>query len=196
MTIDWSTLDWADPPAWIAAVISLGAGAIALRALRHSRMSAEASTRSADASTESAESAKISAQAAVRQAAAAERQVELAEAALKLAEESAARSSSTTKTELVTESLTGPKPPYVAWWVEHQQNQGYRLRNIGTDTARNVEVDRSRIKCVFRGDFPVAELPPNASVKILLSPMLNATKPGELWVRWEGHPGWMAVPVP
>ncbi|MFC6023631.1 hypothetical protein ACFP2T_46695 [Plantactinospora solaniradicis] len=196
MTIDWGTIDWADPPAWIAAALSLIAGAIALRALKHSKRSADASTTSAEASTEAASAAKVSAQAAVRQAAAAERQVELAEAALRLAEEGAARSNAWADTEPVTEALTGPKPPYVAWWVEHKSKNTYLLRNIGTDTARNVEIDDSRIACGRRMDVLYTEVAPNETAKFLLLPAWGHPKPDELWVRWEGRPEWTAVPVP
>ncbi|MFG1736498.1 hypothetical protein ACGFLT_00565 [Micromonospora chalcea] len=176
------TVDWGDAPAWAGFAISLGASVIALRALKHSKDSAGASV--------------ISAQAAVRQAAAAERQVELAEAAFKAAEEKAAEPAAAVDTRPAQEVLVGPTPPYVAWWIEQRSKNNYVLRNIGTDTARNVEIDKSRIECPFRGATEVEELPPQASLGLLLIPAWGAPKPNELWVRWDEHPDWVAVPVP
>ncbi|MEE6260963.1 hypothetical protein [Plantactinospora sonchi] len=187
MTIDWANdIDWGDAPAWFAFFISVGAGIIALVALGYARKSAVSS--------------EISAKATVRQAAAAERQVELAEAAAATQpgsrqdqqDQPGTQSGSTLRA-----TIPRQKVSYVAWWIEHQSNDGYLLRNIGTGTARNVEIDESRIRCMVRSEFPVAELPPNASTKMLLSTSLAApSKPGELWVRWDGHPEWVAVPVP
>lgn len=175
------SINWGDAPAWGALAISLSAAVSAVLALRHARDAASA--------------AKTSAQAAVRQAAAAERQVEVAEAALKVAEEQA----SSAQQPLVTgpaRAALGHPTPYVAWWLDNPSGQAYVLRNIGTDTARNVEIDESRIQCFLRGDTTAGEVPPHASMKILMAGSLGAAKPDELWVRWDGHPEWAAVPVP
>lgn len=177
------SIDWGDAPAWGALAVSLSAAVSAVLAVRHAKYSASA--------------AKTSAQAAVRQAAAAERQVEVAEAALKLAEEQATTSRTTLATGPARAALTSHHaPPYVAWWLENPSGQAYVLRNIGTDTARNVKIDESRIRCFLRGDTTAEELPPQASMKILMAGSLAAAKPDELWVRWDGHPEWVAVPVP
>ncbi|MFJ6198852.1 hypothetical protein [Micromonospora sp. NPDC092111] len=174
-----SGVDWGDAPAWAAFLVSLGSGAIALFALKYAKTSAQAS--------------EISAKAAVRQAAAAERQVELAEAAA-----DAGVSPPDKRPDSWTEggNMEGAAPPYVAWWVEQRSKNTYVLRNIGTDTAREVEIDQSRIKCVVRCAAKVEEIAPNASTEIFLIPMYGGPKPNELWVRWEGHPEWKAVPVP
>ena len=175
------SIEWGDVPAWGALAISLSAAVSAVLALRHARDAASAS--------------KISAQAAVRQAAAAERQVEVAEAALKVAEVQASAAQTTLVTGPARAALSHPTP-YVAWWLENPTGQAYVLRNIGNDTARNVEIDESRIRCILRGDTTASEIPPQASMKLMMAGSLGAAKPDELWVRWEGHPEWVAVPVP
>jgi len=177
------SIDWGDAPAWGALAISFIAALTAILALKHAKDAASA--------------ASISAQAAVRQAAAAERQVEVAEAALKVAEEQASASQTTLATGAARAALASHHaPPYVAWWIENPSGHAYVLRNIGTDAARKVEIDESRIRCMLRGDTTADELPPRASMKILMAGSLAAAKPDELWVRWDGHPEWVAVPVP
>ncbi|MEU7751145.1 hypothetical protein [Micromonospora sp. NPDC049171] len=176
------TVDWGDAPAWAAFAVSVGAAGVAWRALKHAKTSASAS--------------EISAQAAVRQAAAAERQVELAEAAFEAAREEAGESRLPVDTSAAREALTSPKPGYVAWWCELKSKNTYVLRNIGTDTARNVEIDESRIKCVVRGDTRADEVPPQASMELLLIPVYGAPKPNEIWLRWDDHPEWAPFPLP
>ncbi|MEV0811228.1 hypothetical protein [Micromonospora sp. NPDC050200] len=176
------TVEWGDAPTWAAFVVSAGAGGVAWRALKHAKASASAS--------------EISAQAAVRQAAAAERQVELAEAAFEAAKEQAAESHLPVDTSATREALTSPNPDYAAWWLVQTSKNRYVLRNIGTKTARNVEIDQSRIKCVLRGDTRADEVPPQASIELLLIPMFGAPKPNEIWVRWDDHPEWAALPLP
>ncbi|MGC5286578.1 hypothetical protein [Micromonospora sp. DT231] len=176
------TVEWGDAPAWAALVVSVGAGGVAWRALKHAKTSASAS--------------EISAQAAVRQAAAAERQVELAESAFEAAKEQAAKSHLPVDTDATREALTSPNPGYVAWWVEFKPKNRYLLRNLGSETARNVEIDESRIRCAVRGDTRADTVPPLASMELLLIPAYGAPKPNEIWIRWDDHPEWVAVPLP
>ncbi|MEU8430360.1 hypothetical protein [Micromonospora sp. NPDC048169] len=175
-------VDWGDAPAWAAFLISLGSGAIALIALKYAKTSAQAS--------------EISAKAAVRQAAAAERQVELAEAAAEAADSGVSPPGKRPDSWTEGGSMEAAVLPYVAWWVEQRSKNTYVLRNIGTDIAREVEIDQSRIQCVVRSATKVDEIPPDASTEIFLIPMYGGPKPNELWVRWEGHPEWKAVPLP
>ncbi|WP_328651325.1 hypothetical protein OG598_24995 [Micromonospora sp. NBC_00330] len=167
-------VDWGDAPAWAAFAVSLGGTAVAIHAAR---------------------SSKASAQAGVRQAAAAEEQVAIARRSLELAEQQALATGSPLRTDLIQQALT-PEVPYVAWWIDHRSKNTYVLRNIGTDTAREVEIDQSRIACAVRGATRADEIAPQASIETLLIPAWGAPKPNELWVRWEGHPEWKAVPLP
>ncbi|MEH1098217.1 hypothetical protein [Micromonospora sp. CPCC 205561] len=174
-------IDWGDAPAWAAFAVSLGGTGIALHAARSSKTAARA--------------AEVSAQAGVRQAAAAEEQVSIARRTLELAEQQGDPKEAPVLMDRLRDALT-EEPPYVAWWLGQRSKNTYILRNIGTDTARTVEIDQSRIKCAVRGATTADEIAPQASIEILLMPAWGAPKPNELWVRWDGHPDWKAVPLP
>ncbi|MBM0258962.1 hypothetical protein [Micromonospora sp. 4G55] len=170
----WAGLDPGDAPAWAAFGVSLVGTAVAIHAAR---------------------SSKASAQAGVRQAAAAEEQVTLARKSLELAEQQALTTGSPFRSDLIHKAPTS-EVPYVAWWIDQRSKNTYVLRNIGTDTAREVEIDRSRIQCVIMGATGADEVAPSASTEVRLIPGYGGPKPNELWVRWEGHPEWKAVPLP
>jgi hypothetical protein len=174
-------IDWGDAPAWVAFGVSMLSTFAAMHSARSSRTAAKA--------------AETSAQAGVRQAAAAEEQLVLSRRALELAEQQAL-TGNPLRTDLLQEALTPQQAPYVAWWIEQRSRNTYALRNIGTDTAYDVEIDQSRIQCVVRGATKADEIAPDASVEIILMPMMGAPKPNELWIRWRDHPEWQAVRVP
>ncbi|MET8263170.1 hypothetical protein ABZU92_04150 [Micromonospora arida] len=175
-------IDWGDAPAWAAFGISIISAGISAGSVIYARSSAR--------------STEVAAKAAVRQAAAAEEQTTIARRTLELAEQQVPASAGSAFMQQIEKVLTQETPPYVAWWIDHSSKNTYILRNIGTGTARDVEIDQSRIRCVVRGTTKADEVAPHASVEILLIPMWGAPKPNELWVRWDGHPEWQAVQVP
>ncbi|WP_431905587.1 hypothetical protein [Micromonospora carbonacea] len=174
-------VDWGDTPAWAAFGVSLAGTTVALHAAQSSRSAAR--------------SAEISAKAGVRQAAAAEEQVAIAREALKLAEQQSKTSGTPVHAGPVQEALT-QKTSYVAWWLDRRGKTTFSLRNIGNDTARGVNIDRSRIPCMVRIPPHPNEIPPGASIMLQLIPSFGAPQPSEIWVRWDGHLEWKAVPVP
>lgn len=176
-----SGIGWGDAPGGAAFVVSIVGTWIAAQSARSSKVSAAA--------------AETSAQATVRQAAAAEEQNVISRQALHLAQQQA-QTGATPGTELIQEALAPAPVSYVAWWIEQRSKNAYALRNIGTTVARNVEIDQSRIKCVVRGAATADKLAPNASIEILLIPMMGAPKPNELWIRWKDHPEWHAARMP
>ncbi|MEU4776613.1 hypothetical protein [Micromonospora sp. NPDC023633] len=176
-------IDWGDAPAWSALGLSAVGTIIPISSARSSRASAR--------------SAEISAQAGVRQAAAAEEQVAIARESLRLAGGQSASSHAPTEIEAVQEALA-QEPPYVAWWIEFKGHYLYALCNIGTATARNVEIDESRIGrgCSFKGQLKTLQMAPGQERRFKITYWWPSQRPRELWVRWQGHPEWKAIQVP
>jgi hypothetical protein len=174
------TVDWGDAPAWAALGISVVGTIVAVSSAKSSRASAR--------------SAEISAQAGVRQAAAAEEQVAIARRTLRLAEEGKTIPSPPPAGERPEGSTQDP--PYVAWWIESEGTNLFVLRNIGTATARSVEIDESRDGYTIQGRLKIQEVLPGQGVRLKLSYWWPWQRPDQLWVRWQGHPDWKGVQLP
>lgn len=160
----------------LALIVSAVSAAFSWKSLRWERLSAEAAGRSAEA---------------------AERANRLAERALE-------------RVPLA----TGFKPPTleeireigdlaqgvssadgVRWRIERPSDNRYVLRNVGTETAEHVEVDPTQISAITRHLPRDAVLRPGEGADILIMGAFGHPVPNQLYIRWEGHPEWLAVPI-
>lgn len=98
----------------------------------------------------------------------------------------------------VAEAALPPPPPPVGWEIRSggPQAKTWAMVNIGTEVAREVEIDQKRAPSVIRAEKGPGPVWPGASI-----PLINATTLGqptlrEIWVRWEGQPEWVPVPMP
>jgi len=86
--------------------------------------------------------------------------------------------------------------PQVSWAIAERWDSEYSLRNIGSDRATKVNIDEARTGGILK-DVPTdADIEPGASVRFLIAGATGSSKPGEVFVTWEGGPGPVAVPVP
>ena len=82
----------------------------------------------------------------------------------------------------------------VSWRIERPSKNRYLLRNSGTDVAEHVEVDPSRAG-VARHLPEDAVIRPGESAEMLIMGTWQQPVPDELYVRWQGQPDWVAVPI-
>ncbi|WP_144420148.1 hypothetical protein [Micromonospora haikouensis] len=97
------------------------------------------------------------------------------------------------------EAAIPPPPPTVAWQVlPGRGKNSYVLRNVGTQTAVNVEVDKmnSVLRPIGGSGLDVAELAPGESIRFLVLTSMQLPTLGEINVRWKGSGGWVIVPLP
>jgi hypothetical protein len=89
----------------------------------------------------------------------------------------------------------GRRPGDVGWRIENPTKNRFVLRNIGNDTAENIEIDIARIDAITR-DLPNgASLRPGEGLDMMLIAAWGHPVPNQLYVRWAGHPEWQAVPL-
>ncbi|HEX3731329.1 MAG TPA: hypothetical protein VHU91_00145 [Mycobacteriales bacterium] len=88
------------------------------------------------------------------------------------------------------------RAPDVSWIIEHPEKNRYVLRNTGTDVAEHVEVDPSQVGTIARNLPQDAVIRPGEGTDLLLLGTWQRPLPNQLYVRWAGHPDWIAVPLP
>jgi hypothetical protein len=162
-------------PAWAGIVVAVVAvlalivagvsATLAWRSLRWERLSAEAAGRSAEA---------------------AERANRLTERVLE------ARGQTLERPEEQSPSTAAPD---VAWRIENPSKDRFVLRNVGTDIAEHVEVDNTQIDSLTRNLPRDAVIRPGEGIDMLLAAAWGHPLPNQVYVRWEGHPEWEAVPL-
>lgn len=87
--------------------------------------------------------------------------------------------------------------PDVRWVTEHVSKNTWLLRNLGTDTATNVSVDKASVGGVrvdFTPSLP-ADIGPGSSIRILAIPAMGAPVSDEVKVVWGSGDG-ETVPLP
>lgn len=169
-------MDWGDAPAWVAVgvavlalLISVGSAVLSWKSLQWERLNAESTSRSADA----AERAERRAELALRQ------NVELT--GIPSAEAFG--------------SATLTQSPNVSWRIEKPEGARHVLRNTGTDVAEHVEVDASQAGPITRNLPRDATIRPGEGHEMLIKGTWGHPVPNQLYVRWGGHPDWLAVPL-
>lgn len=166
-------------PAWIAAIvaglaliISCCSAVLSWKSLRWERVSAEAATRSAEA----------------------------AERANRLTEQTVLGQrlqawGIPSEEAFGVPTVTTERAPDVSWRIERPEGDRYVLRNTGTDIAEHVEVDRSQAPPITRNLPEDAVIRPGEGVDMLMKGTWGHPMPNQLYVRWAGQPGWVAVPI-
>ncbi|MBF6470129.1 hypothetical protein IU427_34025 [Nocardia beijingensis] len=85
-------------------------------------------------------------------------------------------------------------PPAIAWRIEHLAGDDFRLRKIGTVTARNVHMVTPP-----RGDVggPMG-IPPNGWTQFwhLAAIAPSGLRVVQIWIKWDGQPAAVPVPMP
>jgi hypothetical protein len=117
----------------------------------------------------------------------------LAELAVRLAD---AQESEEVRSSIDADS-TRPSSPDVRWVPEHVSKNTWLLRNLGTDTATNVSIDKSSIggaRVDFTPSLP-ADIGPGSSIRILAIPAFGAPVADEVKVVWGSGDG-ETVPLP
>ena len=177
-----SEIDWGDAPAWAAAgvavlalLISVPSAVLSWKSLRWERLSAEAALRSAEA----AERANRFAEEAVRWQRAAAQDIE----------------PTGIPSEEAFGNATVTQPPRVSWQIENPSENRYVLRNTGSDVAEHVEVDPEQASTIARNLPRDATIRPGEGHDMLMMSAWGHPVPNQLYVRWEGHPDWLAVPI-
>ena len=155
--------------AGLALVISCCSAVLAWKSLRWEKLSAEAATRSAEA---------------------AERANRLAEQAI-----DARLSKMISATDSSSVDLPPPDAPDVRWRIERPSENRYVLRNIGTAVAVRVEVDPQQAGPVTRNLPQGAVIRPGEGCDMLIMGTWGHPVPNQLYVRWDGHDDWAAVPI-
>lgn len=84
----------------------------------------------------------------------------------------------------------------VAWRIEKGNGDQYVLRNTGTETAEHVYADESRAPRINRRLPNDSVVQPGAGHAMLLKGSWQHPMPTELYLRWAGQDGWVAVPLP
>jgi hypothetical protein len=83
----------------------------------------------------------------------------------------------------------------VRWRIENPSKNLFVLRNVGNDTAENIEIDIARIDAITR-DLPNgASVQPGEGLDMMLIGAWGHSVPNQLYVRWAMHPEWQAVPL-
>ncbi|WP_422772115.1 hypothetical protein ACN28C_03185 [Plantactinospora sp. WMMC1484] len=94
------------------------------------------------------------------------------------------------------EQALPPPPPRIAWSIAKGTGRdSYVLRNGGTETATGVEIDKKHKSYIFRAEIPDGKVQSGGSVSLLMAGNASGGVPNELWLRWDGQPEWVAVPV-
>jgi hypothetical protein len=85
--------------------------------------------------------------------------------------------------------------PDVGWRIERPQGDRFVLRNTGAEIAEHVFVDESQLPPIHR-NLPVdTVIRPGEGHDMLLKGARGHPMPNQVYVRWEGHPEWFAVPI-
>lgn len=164
-------LHWGDVPAWAA----IGISVLALMV----------SVWSATLSWKSLRWERLSAEAAGRSADAAERANRLAEVAV-------AGRFDRVPTE---HEIPAGTSPDVSWRIERPSENRYILRNTGTATANHVAVDPGQAGPITRHLPTDSVIRPGEGADMLIMGTWGHPVPNQLYVRWEGQPDWVAVPI-
>jgi hypothetical protein len=89
----------------------------------------------------------------------------------------------------------GRQPGDVSWRIENPSKNLFVLRNVGNNTAENIEIDVARIDAITR-DLPNgASVQPGEGLDMMLVGAWGHPVPNQLYVRWAGHPEWQAIPL-
>lgn len=163
-------MNWGDIPGWAGVVVGIGAAVIAWKARHDSAKSAQESARQAMRAADAAERS-----AAVDEAAFAEQQREAAER--RAAEEEAAR-------------------PRVELTVDHVRGKLLALRNLGEATAEGVVFEPVPPGVITRNWPDGVTLRHREAHEFFMAGSLAAPTPLQVWVRWDGQPEPVALPVP
>jgi hypothetical protein len=83
----------------------------------------------------------------------------------------------------------------VRWRIENPTKNQFVLRNVGSITAENVEVDVSRIDAITRDMPSGASVQPGEGIDMLMVPAWGHPLPNQVYVRWAGLDAWTAVPL-
>lgn len=83
----------------------------------------------------------------------------------------------------------------VSWQIEPISGARYNLRNTGMSTALGVHVDKSRAPALNRGLPEGRTVIAHDAVQIMLKGSWQSPMPSSLYLRWEGQPEWVAVPI-
>lgn len=101
-----------------------------------------------------------------------------------------------TKSEGLDGDLPAASGARATWLIEPIRGARYNLRNISADTAQHVYADISRAPAINRG-LPVdRRVLAHDAIQIMLGDSWNSPIPPSLYLRWEGQPEWVAVPIP
>lgn len=160
-------VDWGDAPAWAALVISAVAVVLATRGQRRSNAAADRSALASERSVAASERSAVAAEQAV------------AIQAQQVAEASAAAAP---KVELV---------------IQRGSGSAYLLRNVGQLAATGIVADLAAAGS-HADDLPAGiDLVPKQAFKMILEGSFDTPAlPDELWLRWDGQPDFVAVPMP
>lgn len=159
----------------LALLISVGAAVLSWKSLRWEQLSAEAALRSAEA----AERANRFAEEAVRWQRAVGQDVE----------------PTGIPSEEAFGNATVTQPSNVSWQIENPTGNRYVLRNTGTDVAEHVEVDAEQAGPIVRNLPRDSTIRPGEGHDMLMMGAFGHPLPNQLYVRWGGHPEWLAVPI-
>lgn len=83
---------------------------------------------------------------------------------------------------------------HIAWAIENRSKNNFVLRNTGSDVAERVEVDSTRVG-IARNLPKAAIIRPGEGVDMLLMGSMGRPLPNQLYVRWDGQPDWVVVPL-
>lgn len=96
----------------------------------------------------------------------------------------------------VAEAALPPPPPPVGWEIRPGGEGRWAMVNIGTAVADKVEIDSQRARSVIRAESGSGPIRPGASIPLRSAAAFGDPTLREIWVRWEGQPEWIAVPLP
>jgi hypothetical protein len=165
---------------------------VAVLAAVFSLVQARAASNQADAAQRSATAAEEQVEAARAQAEESRRANDLAEQALQDSREEVQRQRE--------EARRQHEAAAVRWRVDGHTENGCYVRNIGHATAYGVVVKAVETEqdwlAEADGEVAGVEVPPNATVPFHFNLSLaSPSPPTTLWVRWDGAPRPVAVPV-
>ncbi|MFC4048064.1 hypothetical protein ACFOY4_00060 [Actinomadura syzygii] len=160
-------IDWGDAPAWVAIAVSL-------------MFSIAAFVVSIKGLTWQ----RMAAEAAVTSANADEQALALAQLQHELEQARSERS----------ERLS--EPPKVEWRLERRGKQKFVLRNVGTEMATGVTMDRSNLPYIAHEAPSGVAVRVGGSHEFLLAGTMGHPMPNEVWLSWDGQEEPVALPIP